>query len=57
VKRAERHDIEIGIPLLNGVGAFVSNKTKCLVQNESVGRRRRNEEKHLSINVTAIGIG
>jgi hypothetical protein len=42
---------------LNGVGAFVSNKTKCLAQNESMERRQRNEEKHLSINVTAIGIG
>jgi hypothetical protein len=42
---------------LNGVGAFVSNKTKCLAQTESVGRRQGNEEKHLSINVTAIGIG
>jgi hypothetical protein len=55
--RADRHDIEIGIPLLNGIGAFVSNKTKCLAQNESMGRRQRNEEKLLSINVTAIGIG
>jgi hypothetical protein len=41
----------------NGVGAFVSNKTKCLAPNESVGKRQRNEEKHLSINVIAIGIG
>jgi hypothetical protein len=56
-RRADRHDIEIGIPLLNGLGAFVSNKTKCLAQNESVGRRQKNEEKHLPINVIAIGIG
>jgi hypothetical protein len=42
---------------LNGLGAFVSNKTKCLAQNESVGRRQKNEEKHLPINVIAIDIG
>jgi hypothetical protein len=39
------------------VGAFVFNKTRCLAQNESVGRRQKNEEKHLRINVIAIGIG
>jgi hypothetical protein len=32
-------------------------KTRCLAQNESVGRRQKNEEKHLRINVIAIGIG